>query len=156
MSIPTTGEMRIVIQMPENAGGDIQNNNEISPVSPIDVSVVSSNPVQGNGRSQVMLAVAIQAAKTVGVQAINAAISNIGIATGNYYEQQKAQAVMNAASTITALAVSASNPVTLGVTVASMAISMGSQAFQQQKQIERENYQASQYAKRLGLTVARK
>jgi hypothetical protein len=157
MSIPTTGEMRIVIQMPETSGGDVQNdNNGKNPGAPIDESVVSSNPVQGNGRSQVMLATAIQATKTIGLQAINASISNIGIATGNYDKQIKAQSIMSAASTITSLAVSAANPVTFGVTVASMAISMGVQAYQQQKQIERENYQASQYAKRLGLTVARK
>ena len=157
MAVQTTGEMRIIIQMPENAGGDTQSvNNGNSPVTPQDATIQTSNPVKGNNNSQAALATAIQATKTVGSQAINAAISNIGISSGNYYAQRQSQNAISLVSTIGAIAMSASNPITLAVSVASMAISVGSQYYQQQKQINADNYQTAQYAKRLGYTVGRK
>lgn len=154
-NIPTTGELSIVIRMPETAGGDSGGGGD-GPVNPIDEGSITSDPKKGNNRSQVMLATAIQATKTIGMQAVNASISNIGVATGDYYRQRKAQTAMQMGQNIVNLAVSAIDPVTFGITIASMAISYGTELYQQQKEREFENYKSQQYAKRLGYTVARK
>ena len=154
-NIPTTGELSIVISMPETAGGDIAGGGD-GPVNPVDEGATPSNPSKGNDRSQAMLATAVQATKTIGLQAVNATINNIGISTGNYSMQKKAQTAMSIGSNLVGLAVSATNPVTFGITVASMAISYGTELYQQQKEREFENYKSQQYAKRLGYTVGRK
>jgi hypothetical protein len=154
--IPTSGEMRIVIEMPGEVGGDVPKNGGDSPANPVDESATSKNPTKGTDRSQVALATAIQATKTIGTQAANAAISCIGLATGNNYAQAQAERTMSAVSSITALAISAANPVTLGITVATMAISVGTEYYKQQKEREIENHKTEQYARRLGYTVGRK
>ena len=155
-SVPTSGELNIVIQMPETAGGDVGSPQTPSSTSPQKNTPVPADPTKGDKNSQVLLATAVQTAKTLGTQAVNAAVSTIGISTGNYYAQQKTQTMMGVASTIASLAVAASNPVTLAVAVGGMAISYGTEYYKQTKEREFQNYQSAQMAKRLGYTVARK
>ena len=81
---------------------------------------------------------------------MNAAVSNIGLATGNMYAQQRAEAALSAVSTVTGLAVAAVNPVT------GMAISAGSQIYKEYKQREYDNYVAAQNARRAGFTENRR
>lgn len=156
--IPTTGETTIVIQMPETAGGDLGAADSATPgpAAPQRENNTSGNPVTGDKNKQAKLATAIQVTKTLAVQAVNSAISTIGVSTGNYYQQRKAEKGMQAVSQIVGLAVSAANPVTFAVTVASMAMSAGAEYYQQKKEREIENYKAEQYAKRLGYTRDRK
>lgn len=154
--IPKTGSLNIIIQMPESAGGETGGDNTGEPGAPRQEHNTSSDPVSGDKNKQARLATAVQVVKSVGSQAINAMVSNIGLATGNYYAQRKAERTMNAAGQIVSLVMSASNPITFGITVASMAISAGTEAWQQNKQREIENYQAAQYAKRLGYSKERR
>lgn len=154
--IPTSGEMRIVIEMPSEVGGDLPQKGGDSPANPVDEGTTSKNPVKGTDNSQVKLATAIQATKTIGSQAVNASISCIGLATGNNYAQAQAQMTMSAVTSITGILMSAGNPATLAVSLASMGISAGVEYYKQQKEREIENYKTEQYARRLGYTVGRK
>lgn len=155
-NIPTTGTLSFIIQMPETAGGETGGGDSGNPGAPRQESNQSGNPVSGDKNNQVKLATAIQVVKSVGSQAINTAVSTIGLSTGNYYAQRKAERTMQAAGQLVPLAVSASNPVTLAVTIASMAISANAETWKQNKEREIENYQAAQYAKRLGYSKERR
>ena len=157
-NIPPHGTMNIVIQMPRETGGsNTAGGNSPNPADPQQEGGLSANPVQAEDKNkQTKLATAIQAAKTIGTQALNAAVSNIGLATGNMYAQQRAEAALSAVSTVTGLAVAAVNPVTFGVAVAGMAISAGSQIYKEYKQREYDNYVAAQNARRAGFTENRR
>ena len=157
-NIPTQGTMNIVIQMPgETGGSNTAGGISPNPADPQQEGGLSANPVQAEDKNkQTKLATAIQAAKTIGTQALNAAVSNIGLATGNMYAQQRAEAALSAVSTVTGLAVAAVNPVTFGVAVAGMAISAGSQIYKEYKQREYDNYVAAQNARRAGFTENRR
>lgn len=154
-NIPTTGTLSFIIQMPETAGGEAGGGTG-EPGSPRQESNQSGNPVGGDKNNQVKLATAVQAVKSVGMQAVNAVVSNIGLATGNYYAQRKVERAMQGAGQMVALAVSAANPVTFAVTLASMGVSSIAETWQQNKEREIENYQAAQYAKRLGYSRSRR
>lgn len=159
-NIPTSGSVDIVIQMPSESGGNVGDTvgeGAASPANPQQEGGVSSNPVTPTDKNkQVKLATAIQAAKSVGTQALNAAVSNIGLATGNYYAQARAQEAISGINTVIGLAMSAANPVTFGVAIAGMAISAGSEIYRQEKQREHDNYVAAQNARRLGFSEFRK
>lgn len=158
--IATTGNFDILIQMPSESGGsagDTVGGGAADPSNPQQEGGLSSNPTQEEDKNkQAKLATAIQSAKSIGTQAVNAAVSNIGLATGNYYAQQQAQSAVSGINTAVSLAMSASNPATLIVSLAGMAISAGSQIYQDYKQRQYDNYVAAQNARRLGFTEARK
>jgi hypothetical protein len=153
--IPTTGEQVIVIQMPETAGGELPKEAP-SPASPQDEAKPSKNPVEGNKGGSVKLAMALSAAKTIGMQGLNAAVSNIGLASGNYYQQAKVERVISAGSTMVGLAASFTNIYTAAIALAGLGIQAASENFKQTKEIEIANYQSVQYAKRIGYTVDRR
>lgn len=154
MAIPTSGKMEIVIQMPSETGKST--NDTPSPASPQSIENDNGNPTNPKDNDQFKLSMAVQAAKNIGMQALKAGIGNIGLATGNYYEQQKAERTVNATQSIIALAMSFNNPVTGMVALAGMAISAGSEYYQQTKEREIANYEAEQMAKRLGYTRDRR
>ena len=154
-NVPTSGEMAIVIQMPESAGGELPKEAP-SPGAPQDESKPSTNPKDGTKGGGVKLAVALSAAKTIGMQGLNAAVSNIGLATGNYYQQAKIERGIQAGSTIVGLAASFTNPLTAIVAIAGLGIQTASEGFKQTKELEIANYQSAQYAKRIGYTVDRR
>ena len=104
-------------------------------------------------KSQVKISMAVNGAMNIASQGLNAAVSNIGLATGNYYAQQKAQKAISGVQSIASLAMSFTNPYTA---VAGLAISTGVEMYQQKKEREIQNYQAEQYAKRLGYTRDRR
>jgi hypothetical protein len=152
MAVQTSGEQTIIIEMP----GETGEQTAPDPANPQNENRPPENPASGSTGNAVALSTAIQAAKQVGTQALNAVVSNIGLATGNTYAQQKIQNTIQGVQTVAALAMSATNWVTFAVTAASMAISAGAEAFQQYKQREIENYSAAQVARRLGYSNARR
>ena len=156
--IPTQGTLNIVILMPSDTGGNgTADGNAPNPADPQREGGLSANPVQSEDKNkQVKLATAIQAAKTIGTQALNAAVSNIGIAKGKIYLQQQSEATLSAVNTAVGLAAAAANPVTFGVAVAGLAISTGSQIYRDYKQREHDNYVAAQFARRAGFTENRR
>lgn len=153
--VPTTGELAIVIQMPETEGGELPKEAP-SPASPQDEAKPSTNPVDGNKNGQAKLAMALSAAKNIGMQGLNAAVSNIGLATGNYQAQRGVEKAIQAGSTIVGMAASFTNIYTAIAAVAGMAIQKGSEIYKVQREREIANYEASAYAKRIGYTVDRR
>lgn len=157
--IPTTGELNFIIQMPNETGGSkgkTVGGTTPSPAAPSTDEAVVSTPDSGNDNTQSNLAVAKTVAFQWGKQSLTAAVNNIGLATGNYYAQRQAQAVLSATTTAVGLAASASNIYTFIAAVGTMAISAGVQAYTDSKQREQENYTAAQNARRLGISEARK
>jgi hypothetical protein len=155
MAMQTNGELAIVIQMPENAGGELPKEAPTAG-SPQDESNPSTDPVNGSKNSQVKLALALSTAKNIGMQGLNAAVSNIGLATGNYYKQAKVERTMQAGTTLVGLAASFTNIYTAIAAVAGLGIQMASQSYKQGREIEIANYESEQYAKRIGYTVDRR
>lgn len=153
--VPTTGELAIVIQMPETEGGELPKEAP-SPASPQDEGQATTNPVDGNKNGQAKLAMALSTAKTIGMQGLNAAVSNIGLATGDYQAQRNAEKAIQAGSTIVGMAASFTNIYTAIAAVAGMAIQKGSEIYKAQREREIANYEASAYAKRIGYTVDRR
>lgn len=154
--IPTTGTLSFIIQMPETVGGETGGDGTGGPAAPRREHNASSDPVGGDKNKQAKLATAIQVVKSVGSQTINATVSNIGLATGNYYAQRNAERTMHGVGQIVSLAASAVKPVTFAVTLVGMGISAVTETWQQNKEREIENYQAAQYAKRLGFSKERR
>lgn len=157
-NIPTQGTMTFVIQMPESAGGETSGTEVPSPANPKQEGNDTGNPVKGGKDIQGKIAIGYELAKGAVTQMTNSYVSQIGLSTGNYYKQRQAERAISglqtAAGMVTALATG--NYVAL----ATMAISTGISAYFEQKQQNKEreiaNYQAEQYAKRLGYTVDRK
>jgi hypothetical protein len=155
----TTGQFDIVIQMPEstqakpNAGTPAQPMQENEPVQ--------EDPVRGEGggkNGQAMAAAAAHIALNAGKQAAMAAISNIGLATGNSALQQRVQ---SAVSTITkgvgyTTAIASGNWAMAVGMLASDAIGFVSEMYQEDKNRQIANYSAEQYARKLGYTNGRK
>lgn len=153
--VPTTGELSIVIEMPEHVGGELPSATA-SPGAPQDESEPSANPVSGGKNGQVKLAMAVSTAKNIAMQGINAAVSNIGLATGNTYQQAKIERGLQAGQSIVGLAMAFTNPYTAIAAVAGMGIQAAAETYRQNKEREIANYQAEQYAKRIGYTVDRR
>ena len=89
--IPKTGTLNFIIQMPETAGGETGGGDTGEPGAPRQEHNTSGDPVSGDKNKQAKLATAIQVVKSVGSQTVNAMVSNIGLATGNYYAQRKVE-----------------------------------------------------------------
>ena len=159
MSIPTSGELRIIIQMPnESGGGDTANGKAPSATNPQHEGGGLDNPKNGKDKNAITMQAATQAAMQIGKQAINASISTIGLSTGNMYAQVRAQQTTQAISSISALGITiaSGNPLLIATTLAGMAISAGTEYYTERREREIANYEAQQYAKRLGYTVGRR
>lgn len=158
--IPTTGTVSIVIQMPGDAGGNA-NGTGGTPENPSflnpNVDKKVTNPLQGNDKSKAVTALIAQQVVSVGRQGLSAAISNIGLSTGNYYLQHKVERNINALSQAGTLGLAfMTNPVLGASMLAGMAVSSASETYKQNKEREIANYESAQYARRLGYTVGRR
>jgi hypothetical protein len=154
--IPTTGEATIVIQMPESAGGGLPEEAP-SPSKPQSEGNKSKDPVNGDKKGQVKTALAVNAVKSVAKQAVSAAVSNIGLATGNYYLQSQVEEGVQLVSKGIGIGAAFASNVYVGIAAVAMeGVSMLSDYFKQKKEMDIENFAAAQYAKRLGFTVGRK
>ena len=160
MSIPTNGQVKIVIQFGEQSENTADGNSP-SPSSPMQEGTPAKKPTEGKEKNDKGAAavglVAIDTVKTLGMQALNASVSQIGLTTGNYYEQAQMQRSMTAATSMASLAITAMHsPVAAAVALAGMGVSSYFEMKQQTKEREIANYQAAQYARRIGYSVGRK
>lgn len=154
----TTGQFDIVIQMPDstqakpNAGTPAQPMQENEPVQ--------EDPVrgEGGGKSQTVAAVAAGVALNAGKQAAAAAISNIGLATGNTFAQRRIEKVVSTVSKGIGygVAIATGNWATAAAMLASDAIGFVSEMYQADKNRQIENYATEQYARKLGYTNGRR
>ena len=160
-NIPTQGTMTIVVQMPENAGGETGNtvgNETPSPANPKQEGNNSSNPVKGGQDMQAKLAMGISLAKGAATQAVNSYVSQIGLVTGDYYKQQRVEDGMAAFSKVAGygIALDTGNYLAAAAMLISDVTSAVFEVRKQKREREIANYQAEQYAKRLGYSVSRK
>ena len=155
MAIPTTGEFDIVIKMPEETG-KAQTPNPAQPQQ--ENTPTTEDPARGDKASNAILAGVVTVAINAGKQALNAAVSNIGLATGNSYKQEQVQRTISGVTGMLALGGMLMTGNYLGAiaTAASYAISFASENYQINKQREIENYAAAQYARKIGYTNGRK
>lgn len=154
----TTGQFDIVIQMPDstqakpNAGTPAQPMQENEPVQ--------EDPVrgEGGGKNQTVAAVAAGVALNAGKQAVSAAISNIGLATGNTLAQRRIEKGIATASKVVGygVAIATGNYAAAAAMLASDAIGFVSEMYQEDKNRQIANYTAEQYAIKLGYTNARR
>ncbi len=155
--VPTTGETRIVIQMPEGTDGDGSGGESVSPANPQKESNTSKNPAKGDKKSQFKAAAMVQVATSLGTQVVNSAVSNIGLATGNYYLQSRVERGIQATTQMIQLGVSfATNPLAGLATLGGMAVTSYFEQKRQTQEREIANYEAAQYAKKIGYTRGRK
>lgn len=163
MSIPTSGKTEIIIQFGDQSDGkNTVDGNDPTPSSPQQEGKQAKNPAKGkdekkDGKPAELAYLAVDTVKTLGMQAINTGISQIGLNTGNYYAQSQTQRSVTTVTTGINLIVTAlHSPLAAGVAIASMAISAGFEIHEQNKNREIANYEAQQIAKRIGYSTARR
>jgi hypothetical protein len=155
----TTGTFDIVIQMPESTGSQ---NSAGTPAQPMQENEpVKKDPVRGgdgSGGGSGATSALIHLGMDAGKQTISAAISNIGLATGNYYMQKKVERGVTIAAKAVGYvgAIAAQQYWLVAGMLVSDAISIATENYQIQKEREIADYQASQYARKIGYTNARR
>ena len=157
----TTGTFDIVIQMPDSTGGQNTAGTPAQPMQenePVQGDPVRGDSGKGSGSKNGIATAVLHMSMNAGKQAMNAAISNIGLATGNNYMQKRVERGVTLATKAIGYgaAVLSGNPVFVVGMLASDAISIASENYQIQKEREIADYQASQYARKLGYTNARR
>jgi len=142
-----SGEFNINILFPDGDGNSAETNSPTgNPSAPQNVGAPDEkNPTQ-SASDVVKLSAGMNAAISLGKQAVNAGVANIGLATGNYYAQSRIQNSLNAVGTTMGLIAAAGNPLTLAVAVGSLAISMGTSIYKEVQERKWENRRAEQYA----------
>ena len=142
-----SGEFNINILFPDGDGNSAETNSPTgNPAAPQNVGAPDEkNPTQ-SASDMLKLSAGMNVAISLGKQAMNGAISNIGLATGNYYAQSRIQNTVNAVGTTMGLIASASNPVTFIAAVGALAISTGLNIYKEVQERKWENRRAEQYA----------
>lgn len=154
MSVPTSGEYNIVIDMPEETG----QNDVPDPSAPQQENAPPTDPARGNGAQSAVMAGVVQVVTSAGKQALSSAVSNIGLATGNEQLQKSVQNAISVGTTVASVAgmVATQNYVAAIITAVSATISTVTEVWQYEKQREIANVEAGQYARKLGYTNARR
>lgn len=156
----TTGQFDIVIQMPASTETKAASGTPAQPMQ--ENQPVQEDPVRGDNsggkNGQAMATAAVHLALNTGKQAAMAAISNIGLATGNSALQQRVQ---KSVATITkavgyGTAIATGNWAMAATMLASDAIGFVSEMYQEDKNRQIANYSAEQYARKLGYTNGRR
>lgn len=154
-NVQTTGETHIHILFEGSQAPDAPKS---TPASPKQEGAPSKSDPLKSESQDTAATVALNIGMSLGKQAVNTAVSNIGLATGNYYMQSQVQNGMKAVSMamgLGAAAVSGNIPALI-MQIGGMAISAGSQIYQEYKQREHDNYVAAQNARRAGFTEDRR
>lgn len=143
-SIPTHGTLDININFPNEEGGTAAKPVAESgnAASPANIGLPNQENPAAASAGSVTLTAGVHVAMNLGQQAVNEAISNIGLATGNNYAQRKADSLIGAAGTVVGLAASMTNPITGVAAVGSLLISGISQIYRENKERMWENRQA--------------
>ena len=156
----TTGQFDIVIQMPASTETKAASGTPAQPMQ--ENQPVQEDPVRGdNGggkNSSAAATAAVHVALNAGKQAAMAAISNIGLATGNSVTQMRIENTISAVSKVAgfATAIATKNYAAAISMVLSDTIGFVSEMYQEDKNKQIENYSAAQYARKLGYTNGRR
>lgn len=146
MAVSTSGEINYNIYFVNGDGGDISDGGSGNPSSPANVGQPNAgNPAQSENKT-VAISAGVNVAMSLGKQAVDAAVSNIGLATGNNYAQERAQSIISGIGTAAGLITSFSNPYTAVASVGALIISSVSQVYGREKQRMWDNRRAAQNA----------
>lgn len=154
MSVPTSGEYNIVIDMPEETG----QNDVPDPSAPQQENAPPTDPARGEKTQSAVMAGVVQVVTSAGKQALSSAVSNIGLATGNEQLQKSVEKAISVGTSAVAFVgmLATQNYVAAAITAVSTAISTVTEVWQYEKQREIANVEAGQYARKLGYTNARR
>ncbi|MGN0807980.1 MAG: hypothetical protein ACI4MN_06010 [Candidatus Coproplasma sp.] len=151
--VPTNGEVNFNIVF-KGLDGDMptnDNESEGNPAAPSNVGKPSASNSTSSNSKNVALAAGVNVALNMSKQAVNAAISNISIATGDSLTQERIQNGINTIGTSAALiAACCTNIYTAIAAVASLLISSGAKAWQEQNRLKWSNIDATNKAKIYG------
>jgi hypothetical protein len=156
----TSGTFDIVIQMPSSTESTAQAGTPAQPLQ--ENEPVSQDPVRnsgdGGGKSSTVAAVAAGIALDAGKQVVSAAISNIGLATGNTYKQAQVEHAIAVGSKIVGVgvAIATQNYAAAIAMVVNETIQFATESWRMNKEREIADYQTAQYARKIGYTNARK
>ena len=139
MSVPTSGEYNIVIDMPEETG----QNDVPDPSAPQQENAPPTDPARGNGAQSAVMAGVVQVVTS---------------ATGNEQLQKSVEKAISVGTSAVAFVgmLATQNYVAAAITAVSTAISTVTEVWQYEKQREIANVEAGQYARKLGYTNARR
>lgn len=144
MAISTSGEINFNIIF--NGEGGNTSSGGGNPSAPENIGQPKAeNPTQ-SGSNTVAVSAGVNVAMSLGKQAVDAAVSNIGLATGNNYAQERAQSMISAIGTGAGLIASFNNPATAVAAVGALMISTASQVYAREKNRMWENRRAEQNA----------
>ncbi len=153
----TSGTFDIVIQMSESTGSK---NTAGTPAQPMqEGEPIKEDPVRGGDGGSMITATALtHLAVDAGKQAVGVAISNIGLATGNNYMQKRVERGVQIATKAVGYvaAIASQNYIAAVGMLVGDAIQIASENYQIQKNREIADYQAMQYARKMGYTNARR
>lgn len=145
MPVSTSGEINFNILFNGEDGAAPGEGQTGTPSSPQNVGQPQAeNPTSAS--ETVAISAGVNVAISLGKQAVTAAVSNIGLATGNNYAQEKAQSILSAIGTGAGLIASMSNPLTAVAAVGAFAISAASQVYRREKERMWDNRRANQNA----------
>ena len=144
--ISTSGEINFNIIFDGESGVAPDGGNGGNPSAPANIGQPNAENPTKTGSNTVAVAAGVNVAMSLGKQAVDAAISNIGLATGNNYAQERAQSIVSAIGTSAGLIASFSNPYTAVAAVGALIISTASQVYAREKQRMWDNRQAAQNA----------
>ena len=93
--ISTSGEINFNIIFDGESGVTPDSGGGGNPAAPTNIGQPNeSNPSQ-SGSNTVAVSAGVNVAMSLGKQAVDAAVSNIGLATGNNYAQERAQSLIS-------------------------------------------------------------
>lgn len=146
MPIPNTGELNINVLFNGDGGSPTTDQQAGNPSAPTNIGQPNESDPISAGSNTVAVSAGVNVAMSLGKQAVDTAVSNIGLATGNNYAQSRIQGTISAFSTIAGLAASAANPITFAAAAGSLIISGVSQVYRTVKERQWDNRRAAQYS----------
>ena len=144
--ISTSGEINFNIIFDGESGVAPDSGAGGNPSSPANMGQPNAENPTKSGDNTVAVSAGVNVAMSLGKQAVDAAVSNIGLATGNNYAQERAQSLISAIGTGAGLIASFSNPATAVAAVGALIISTASQIYGREKRRMWDNRQAAQNA----------
>lgn len=150
--VPTNGEVNFNIVF-KGLDGDMptnDNESEGNPAAPSNVGKPSASNSTSSNSKNVALAAGVNVALNMSKQAVNAAVSNISIATGDSLTQERIQNGINIAGTTAGLIASCSNIYTAIAAVGALTISSIVKLWQEAEKNKWENKDAANKAKIYG------
>lgn len=153
-AVPTNGtvEFNILFNGSDGQNPATGSENGGDPSAPENLGKPNVSDPTSSNSGTVSASAGVHVAMNLGKQAVDSAVSNIGLATGNNYAQNQVQNVMSAVSTTAGLAMSFSNPFTAIAAVASLMITSLSSGWAKTEQRRWQNLEAQSYARLYGFT----